>query len=178
MKLNLAGGWRCLTRLTLTAGTGLELAGCASSPLVPFSTDTPPLVLAPAAQAGVQDKRGRFREIYCAVLQARAAEVPDHRPCDDALTRVGAEPAGAGRPVDLGASKRRLVAAVVPGIGWDCIAQWLQPPGTVAAHVRKHGFDQQAIKVDALSGTDRRTRARSATRSWRWTWGRARRASC
>lgn len=57
-----------------TATIDLALAGCASSPLVPFSTDTPPLVLAPAAQAGVQDKRGRFREIYCAVLQARAAK--------------------------------------------------------------------------------------------------------
>ena len=87
------------------------------------------------------------------MLQARAGETPDHRTCDDALTRVGTEPAGTGRPVDLGPSKRRLVAAVVPGIGWDCIAQWLQPPGSVAAHVRKHGFDQVAIKVDALSGT-------------------------
>ena len=37
----------------------------------PFSTDTPPLVLGPAAQAGVVDKRARFREIYCAVLEAR-----------------------------------------------------------------------------------------------------------
>jgi hypothetical protein len=67
----------------------------------------------------VQDKRGRFREIYCAVLQARAGEVPDARACDDALTRVGTEPAGTGQPVPLGVSSRRLVAAVVPGIGYD-----------------------------------------------------------
>jgi hypothetical protein len=132
---------------------GIELADCTGSPLVPFSTDTPPLVLAPIAQAGVQDKRGRFREIYCLVLQARASEVPDWRSCDDALTRLGTEPAGTGQPVPLGASSRRLVAAMIPGIGWDCIAKWLQPPGTVNQHVSQYGYEVRAIKVDALSGS-------------------------
>ena len=74
------------------------LAGCAA-PLIPYSADTPPLVVVPAAQAGVQDKRARFREIFCAVLEARKAELPDYRPCDEALTRVGVEPAGTARPV-------------------------------------------------------------------------------
>lgn len=131
----------------------LLLAGCAAAPMQPFSTDTPPLVLAPAAQAGVQDRRGRFREIYCAVLQARVGEVPDHRPCDDALTRLGAEPPGSGRPVPLGPSSRRLIALVVPGIGYDCFAQWLHPPGAVARHVGRFGYEQHLLKVDALSGT-------------------------
>jgi hypothetical protein len=146
-------GIRPMTATALAAVIGLALAGCTSSPLQPFSTDTPPLILVPAAQAGVQDQRARFREIYCAVLQARAAEVPDHRPCDEALTRLGTEPAGTGRPVALGPSSRRLVAAVVPGIGYDCFAQWLQPPGTVAQHVRQYGYEAQLMKVDALSGT-------------------------
>jgi hypothetical protein len=101
----------------------------------------------------VQDKRGRFREIYCAVLQARAGEVPDYRPCDDALTRLGTEPAGSGQPVPLGASSRHLIAAVVPGIGWDCIAKWLEAPGTVNEHVRKYGYELRPIKVDALSSS-------------------------
>jgi hypothetical protein len=141
-----------------TALLSLVLAGCAASPLVPFSTDTPPLILVPAAQAGVHDQRGRFREIYCAVLAARASEVPDPRPCDDALTALGSEPAGSGRPVPLGASSRHLVAALVPGIGYECFARWLQPPGTARAHVRKYGYDLVAIKVDALSGTTRNAR--------------------
>ncbi len=137
---------------------GLALIGCAGTPLVPFTTDTPPLVLAPASQAGVQDKRGRFREIYCAVLQARAGEVPDHRSCDDALTRLGTEPAGTGQPVPLGASSRHLIAAVVPGIGWDCIAKWLEAPGTVNEHVRKYGYELRPIKVDALSSSEKNAR--------------------
>jgi pimeloyl-ACP methyl ester carboxylesterase len=131
------------------------VAGCAGAPLVPFSADTPPLVLVPAGMAGVVDARARFREIYCAVLEAHGHDAPDYRPCDDALTRVGTEPAGAGRPVELGPSKRGLVAAVVPGIGYDCFAKWLAPAGTTATHVRKYGYDMMALQVDALSGTAR-----------------------
>ena len=63
-----------------SASLALIFAGCAAAPLVPFSTDTPPLILVPAAQAGVQDKRGRFREIYCAVLAARATRSPTSAP--------------------------------------------------------------------------------------------------
>jgi hypothetical protein len=36
------------------------LSACAP-PLVPYSVDTPPLVLVPTSVAGVEDKRGRFR---------------------------------------------------------------------------------------------------------------------
>ena len=138
--------------------TALLLAGCAGEPLVPYSADTPPLALVPAAQAGVVDKRARFREIYCAVLADHGKELPDYRECDDALTRVGTEPTGGGRAVDLGPSKRRLVAAVVPGIGYDCFAKWLAPAGTTSAHLRRFGYDLIALKVDALSGTDRNAR--------------------
>jgi pimeloyl-ACP methyl ester carboxylesterase len=143
---------------TLVAMGLVALAGCTGSPLVPFSTDTPAMVLAPVAQAGVPDQRGRFREIYCAVLQARAGEVPDHRPCDEALTRLDGEPAASGQPVTLGASNRRLVAAVIPGIGWDCIAKWLQAPGTTDQHLRKYGYELRAMRVDALSGTSKNAR--------------------
>jgi len=137
----------------VVAALCVVLTGCASEPLVPFSTAGAPLILVPAAQAGVQDKRGRFREIYCAVLAARVGEVPDHRPCDDALTRLGSEPAPSGQPVPLGTSSRHLVAAVVPGIGYSCFAKWLQPQGTVNEHVGKYGYALAGIPVDALSGT-------------------------
>ena len=153
IRMAMTGGKLSWPRGRIVASLCLLLTGCASEPLVPFSTDTAPLILVPAAQAGIDDQRGRFREIYCAVLAARAAEVPDHRPCDDALTRLGAEPPGTGRPVPLGASSRPLVAAVVPGIGYSCFVRWLQPQGTADAHLRKYGYALTAIPVDALSGT-------------------------
>jgi hypothetical protein len=118
---------------------------------------TPPVKVPPpdpaAVEANLRDERGRFREILCAVLEARGAALPDYRPCDEVLRRIDVEPAGTGKPVDLGPSKRHLVAALVPGIGYECFEQWLESPGTAAAHVRQFGFDLQVMKVDALSGT-------------------------
>lgn len=144
---------------SLAIAASLVLGACSTSALLPFSTDTPPLALVPASKAGVQDKRGRFREIYCAVLQARKGDAPDYRPCEEALTRVGSEPAGTGKSVDLGLSKRRLLAAVVPGIGVECFERWLQPAaGTAIAQVRRFDFDAMWLGVDALSSSTNNAR--------------------
>ena len=134
------------------------LTACAPAPLMAYSPDTPPLVLVPASQAGVQDKRGRFREIFCSILNTRGSEIPDSRPCEEALTRVGSEPAGTGKPVDLGQSKRRLIGAMVAGVGYECFEQWLQAPGSVAVHLRQFGYDLVQMKVDALSSSAKNAR--------------------
>ncbi|MFM0513780.1 hypothetical protein [Paraburkholderia sp. RL17-373-BIF-A] len=133
--------------------TCLALVACATKPLVPYTTDTPPLALVPASAAGVQDKRARFREIYCAVLEAHGPALPDYRACEDALTRVGTEPAGSGASVDLGQSRRHLIAAVVPGIGYDCFKPWLNSPGTVTKQLQQFGYDGVMLDVDGLSSS-------------------------
>jgi hypothetical protein len=153
-----AGGEPRAVGTSLTVAACVALVACAAPPLIPYSADTPPLVLVPASAAGVQDRRARFREIYCAVLEARGRTLPDYRPCEDALTRIGAEPAGTGQLVDLGPSKRRLVVAWVAGIGYECFERWLNPPGTVVQHVRQFGYDAVQLKVDALSGTEKNAR--------------------
>jgi hypothetical protein len=141
-------------RLTTLVLAGCLLASaCASKPLVPFSTETPPLMLVPTSYAGIVDKRGRFREIYCAVLEGGGGSVPDYRPCEEALTRVADEQPSTGKSVDLGPSKRRLVAALVPGVGWDCVDPWLKRPDTFGQHLRTKGYDFGIVKVDALSGS-------------------------
>lgn len=148
-------GARYLKFLATCIGLGafLALVACASKPLIPYTAETPPLVLLPASAAGVSDARGRFREIFCAILEARQSELPDYRPCGEALARVGVEPAGTGMPVNLGLSQRHLVAMVVPGIGYDCFAPWLNPPGTVVAHLKRFGYDATWLNVDALSSS-------------------------
>lgn len=134
------------------------LAACATKPLVPYTTNTPPLALVPASQAGVLDKRSRFRETFCAVLEAHGKALADYRPCEDALTRVGTEPSGTGAPVDLGESKRHLIAAVVPGIGYDCFKPWLNSQNAVANHVQHFGYDAVMLNVDGLSSSGNNAR--------------------
>jgi hypothetical protein len=60
--------------------------------------------------------------------------------------------------VDLEPSRRHLIAAVVPGVGFGCIETWLEPPGTVTQHLRQQGYDGMFIKVDALSSSTNNAR--------------------
>jgi len=145
------------TILTILAAM-IGLSACSSKPLVPYSTDTPPLALLPAALAGIEDKRSRFREIYCTVLEARKHDLPDYRSCDEALTRVGEEPEDTGQPIDLGHSKMGLVAAEIPGVGWDCIEGWLNYDELAYEHVGQFGFEGMRLKVEGLSGTETNAR--------------------
>ena len=134
----------CLVRAWSAFAASLLLSACATNPPEVYEVDIPP---------GVMDARGRFDEIYCAVLEGHGHDLADYRPCEDALSRVSSKPVGTGLPVDLGTSRRQLLAAIVPGIGYGCFAAWLEPPGTAAAHVSKFGFGLIGINVDALSGT-------------------------
>jgi len=136
----------------------LVLGGCASRPLMPYSTETTPLVLAPAIQSDEQDKRGRFREIFCAVLEARKDSAPDYRPCDEALTRVGNEPAGTGKPVNLRPSQGQLVTLFVAGVGWNCFSDWLELKNTIHTHVSQFGYDIANLYVDGLSSSTNNAR--------------------
>jgi len=134
------------------------LSACSTAPLLPYTEDGQPLVLLPASQAGIEDKRGRFREIFCAILDERGQSLPDYLPCDEALTRVGDEPEGPGKKVALGPSDSNLLAVIVPGVGWDCISSWLNAEGSAASHIRQFGYDMGALPVDALSSSTNNAR--------------------
>jgi hypothetical protein len=136
--------------LTACAAVCIFACSCASAPPSPYGETSPPIALT----ADIEDGRGRFREIFCTILEERGSTLPDYRPCEEALTRVGQEPPGTDKVVNLGPSSRRLVAAVVPGVGWACFENWLKMENTAEAHVGQFGYEALTIDVDALSSTE------------------------
>lgn len=132
---------------------GLTLTGCASKPLQPFSRDSTPLMLVPAVQHEGQDQRGRFREIFCEILEVRKGDIKHYRPCDEALAQVGPWPAGTGKQVDLGPAKRRLKVIFVPGVGWGCFTTWLSPEEAIPKHLKLFDYEMVTVDVNGLSGS-------------------------
>ncbi len=129
---------------TTVFATVLLLGGCATKGPVNYSIDIP---------QGVRDGRARFDDIFCAVLKEHGPDLPDYRPCGEALSHTAPPAPMPGTAVELGPSRRHLVVGIVPGIGYDCIEKWLEASGSGAAHIRAQGYDMRNIKVDALSGT-------------------------
>jgi len=134
------------------------LAACAGQPLTPWTADGPPLIVADTAAAGVTDRRGRFREIACAVLGARGAEPAGSADCEATLTRVGDEPGASGADVALGPSRRGLVAAMAPGIGWDCVHDWLGLERELGRADEPFGYRAYVIELAGLSGSGHNAR--------------------
>ena len=98
----------------------LLFAGCLGKPLLPYTLGTPPLTLLPASQANIEDGRGRFREIYCAVQKDHGAKLPYDRPCEEVVLRLEGEPAPTGNPVVLEQAKLKHRVLLVSGLYNDC----------------------------------------------------------
>jgi pimeloyl-ACP methyl ester carboxylesterase len=131
----------------------LLLGACSSPPLNPWTADSPPLALVPVADAGVDDQRGRFREIFCEVLESRGEGWPDYQPCEEALTLVAKEPPGTGQPVNTGTSQLKPLVLMVPGVGWECIEGWVTIEESMQGFLQSYEYGAQLLRVDGLSSS-------------------------
>jgi len=144
-----------MSRMLIVIIMIFTLVACAVKPLVPYSTDFDPIAEMPASGGKIQDGRGRFREIFCEVLEEHGRDLPDYMPCEEALTVVGIEPPATGRPVYLGPNRGGYLVGVVPGFGWECIKGWLDHDNSGPKHVAQFGFKSTFLEVDGLSGTSK-----------------------
>lgn len=132
----------------------LQSAG-ATEPLAPQSAAAPVSSPVPVSQAGIEDGRGRFREIFCAVLAARSTAGAREMSCDRALERLADEPRGSGRPVDPAALRPDRTVLFVPGLFSDCIAQDSRFAQTMQVRVTEMGYRARTVPVSGLSSSSR-----------------------
>lgn len=132
----------------------LLLGACASESEKPVDKSPMIPVADYAIRAGLEDERGRFREIFCAVLEERGEALPDYRSCDEALTLVGKESGATGQPVSLSQTGANYLFLLVPGLGWECFSEWLDYDGSGSKHVKQFGYDVRGLAVDGLAGTE------------------------
>ena len=134
------------------------LTVCSIQPAVPYTVDDSALDLLPGDRADIEDGRGRFREIFCTVLEDHGRDLPDYKPCEEAFTRVGQEPPATGAPVNLGPSGEDFLVGLVPGLGWQCVRKWLDEDNSAPEHVARYGFEVRLFEVDGTSSSGNNAR--------------------
>ena len=129
------------------------LVACGPIRPVAYTLNLPPLVRVPASSVGIYDDRARFREIFCAVTEARGPNMPDARPCAEALTELPGEHPPTGRPVALGEARLPITLGLVNGLGGDCVAEFRDLLKLSRAHVAQFGYRSVTVPITGLGST-------------------------
>ena len=129
----------------------LVLLGCSSKPPPPLRKDSPPLVLLPIGQTDVGDARGRFREIFVAVRDARAGPDENDPAADQLLHRMSGEDPATGKRVHLGPARMKLRVLVVPGLlGLSRSMRQLEEHGYKTGYLEVSGRESCSYNADLL----------------------------
>lgn len=136
----------------------LALLSANCTPSLKLAGPTPPVILTAAASAGLDDKRARFREVFCALLEVRGESADQG--CNRWLRRLEGEGAVSGRPVDTGPSAARLRIRIVPGIFGECAEQQatpfldaIEPRAGAGYKLAELGYDVAAFRVSGRSSS-------------------------
>lgn len=142
------------------AAVGMSLAllvglgACFPEPLLPFTTETPPLILAPAGSGnGIIDRRGRFRQILCTAAADHGHEFPDDRDCNETLWRLTGEREEPDPPVHLGPARLPLRILLVGGLASECAANYVPTLPLAAEHLGRLGYQAGELSVSGLGST-------------------------
>jgi len=131
------------------------LASCAARPVCLSPEEIAPSVLVPAAQGGIIDGRGRFREIFKDVLASLRPKDAAGVPWDDstALWKLQGEEPPTGKPAPLGQSRGFFRVVMVPGFLAECVAHESTVFGDARARIEEIGYKTDYIQTGGRKGS-------------------------
>lgn len=130
---------------------------------MPFNVETPPAIVAAigsrdGAGSGIEDQRGRFRQILCAINDTRGDGLPDYRACNDILWRLQDEPAATAEPVHMGAPRLPIRIVFVGGLASECVSGLVSLLPFAFEHVKAQGYPIEELPVPGLGSSSQNGR--------------------
>lgn len=137
------------------AATVLLLSGCTGAPLR-YSTARPALVQATLGQAGIEDRRPEFRQIFCQLVATDPRNSTGD--CDHWLTRLADDPVLAGEAKKHVSTPPTADIVIVPGVFAECINQTVTVLSDAAARLREQGYQVSYAPVRGRAGSEANAR--------------------
>lgn len=133
----------------------LTLAACTPLPPHVDTANYVPLILTPAALAGIRDERANFRHQFC--IEPESGEIIEglENACRQALRefRDEGDATQSGRAVAGLRSGYRI--AVSLGMGWDCVRGLIDEEQLPTTRLREYGYATTLLDVEGLSSSER-----------------------
>ncbi|MGA2402883.1 MAG: hypothetical protein ABSG91_14455 [Syntrophobacteraceae bacterium] len=131
------------------------LVSCAARPVRLSPEHIAPSVLLPAAQGGIIDGRGRFREIFKDALRALRSKDAAQAPWEDHATlwKLPGESPATGKPTPCGPSGGSFRVVIVPGLLAECVAQKSTAFGDARARLEEIGYKTDYIQTRGRKGS-------------------------
>jgi hypothetical protein len=116
------------------------------------------LVLSACATARVDpgftaDARGRYREILCAVLDARYDSIGASESCDETLIALADERKAFGAPVDLSPSRGAITVLYVPGLWSECFGGEDITTAAMKDYLARFGYHFLPVRVSGAASS-------------------------
>lgn len=142
-----------MARLILAIAV-LSMLGCSSQTQIPPNTAVDAPISLPAYLADVQDGRQGFYRFYCRLNMQAGSELPDYRDCDEALLPPPGADAPADSPIDRSDGLRDADIILVPGLGWDCISDYVGG-ASPHLHLADMGYQVYVPTIEGISSSER-----------------------
>jgi hypothetical protein len=143
---------------TLAAVMMVVAASGCSTPRAITASESTAMVMTPADRAGIQDRRPEFRNVFCAVLEARASEKGVVEDCNHRLLRLADEAPPIPAPVALDVSEQAITAVLVPGFASDCVDETKQARTQFKDYLARFGYHFERLRVSGISSSESNAR--------------------